>query len=256
MRSITILFVAAFILPIALNAQKKVTAESIIKSINNHQAVVISDAQITGDLDFTRLDNMKQEKQNSPGKIYISTVTVPVNFKNCTFTGKVLGYFNPDYNRPLKKSSTVYNANFTAAVNFEDCSFDEEVNFKYSVFSTQVSFAGSKFGDEGFFKYAKFEEGPNFKNTTFKSDAVFKYVEFPSASDFSNAVFESGADFKYAKFMNGGSFAKAEFKNGSDFKYANFSKVSFSGANFSGNNDFKYTTVDDRHANLNELVSE
>ncbi len=102
---------------------------------------------------------MKLEQDNSSDKVYISTVNSSVSFVNCSFTGKVQGYFNPDEEKLNVKHSTVYNANFTADVNFENCNFEKEVTFKYSSFSTKVSFAGSTFNDEAFFKYSKFEKG-------------------------------------------------------------------------------------------------
>jgi uncharacterized protein YjbI with pentapeptide repeats len=258
MKTISKILLLIFVLPLAGIAQKTITAESIIKSINNHDAVSLSNMQVTGDLDLTKLDNMKQEQQqqNPSDKIFISTVTSPISFINCSFKGKVLGYFNPNSEKSYVKSSTVYNTNFNADVNFENCTFEKEVSFKYSVFGAKASFVKSHFNDEAFFKYAKFEEGPKFAEALFKNDAIFKYVEFPAGFDFSNAVFESGADFKYAKLTDGGSFANAEFRNGSNFKYAGFSKsVTLKGANFNGSNDFKYTTLDNQQTSLNELMS-
>ena len=112
--------------PVICLAQKTVTAESVIASINNHEAVNIKDAEITGDLDFSHLANMKLEEQNnSSDKVYISTVTTPVSFSNCSFSGKVLGYVNPDAEKPFVKTSTVYNANFDAAVSFQNCTLDD-----------------------------------------------------------------------------------------------------------------------------------
>ena len=154
-------------------AQKTVTAASVIESINNNKPVTINDATITGDLDFTNLNNKKLEPNNSKNKVYISTIGVPVSFSNCTFTGKVLGYFNPDYNKPAVKSSTVYNANFEEAMQFENCTFQKDVSFKYSVFNNSISFAGSHFDDETEFKYTNFRKGPVFKSATFKSGIVF-----------------------------------------------------------------------------------
>jgi len=256
MRTILKFFFAICLLPAAAIAQKTVTAESIIESINNNTAVALNGVEVAGDLDFTRLKNMKEESHQSSEKIYISTVNVPVRFVNCTFSGKVLGYFNPDATIPIAKSHVVYNANFTGDVNFENCSFKKAVSFKYSEFEDKVSFAGSKFNDDVEFKYTKFDEGPKFTSSVFEAASVFKYVEFPEGFDFSNSVFESHADFKYAKFMDGGSFANATFKNGGDFKYAGFSRsVSLKGASFKGFNDFKYTTLDNEKTTVEELVS-
>src|SRR5436853_4499994 len=173
MKKITTLLYVILTLPVISFAQKTVTAESIIASINNHTAVNLKDVQVTGDLDFTMLADMKLEQQNSSEKVYISTVTIPVSFSNCSFNGKVLGYYNPDAAKPFVKSSTVYNANFTADVSFENCSFENHVSFKYSTFEAGVSFAKSQFNDGAEFKYTKFDEGPKFTGSIFKDEAVF-----------------------------------------------------------------------------------
>jgi uncharacterized protein YjbI with pentapeptide repeats len=255
MKTIFKILMLVCMFPAAVIAQKTVTAASIINDINNGTAVSVTDAQITGDLDLTHLTNMKAESQNSSDKVFISTVTSPVSFINCNFSGKVVGYFNPDSDKPFVKNSTVYNTNFNADVNFNNCTFNKEVIFKYSEFNAKVSFAGSHFNDDAMFKYAKFETGPKFNGSAFKT-AIFKYVEFPEGYDFSNAAFEQEADFKYAKFMHDGSFANAKFKNGSDFKYANFSSpVNLKAASFNGSNDFKYTTLDDKKVALDNLTN-
>ena len=107
MRAISkLLLLIVAIIPATIFAQKTITAASIIASVNSHTPVSLSDMQITGDLDFTKLDNMKLESKNSDDKVYVSTVTSPVSFTNCTFTGKVLGYVNPDETKPLVKHST------------------------------------------------------------------------------------------------------------------------------------------------------
>ena len=238
-----------------INAQT-VTAESIKSDINKHEPVNLTGVQIIGDLDLTKLDNMQlQHDDNGSNKTYISSVTSSISFTHCTFTGKVLGYFNPDEEKPYVKHSNIYNTNFNADVNFENCIFEKEVSFKYSVFSAKLSFAGSRFNNDAMFKYTKFEQGPKFNGSIFKNDAIFKYVELTSGFDFSNATFEKVADFKYTKFKDG-NFSNSKFKSGGDFKYANFNKsVSFRGAAFEGTSDFKYTTLNDSRTTLNELLS-
>jgi hypothetical protein len=256
MKKIKGILLAILTVPVIALAQKTVTAESIIADINKQAPVNVKDAQITGDLDFTKLTNMKLEQSNSDEKVYISTVTSSITFTNCTFSGKVLGYFNPDANKPYVKSSTVYNTNFDADVNFQNCTFQKGSEFKYSNFNKQVSFAGCHFNDEAMFKYTKFNSGPNFNNAEFKGATIFKYVEFPAGFDFSHATFNNHADFKYAKFMNNGSFSQSVFNNGADFKYTNFSKdVNFKGAKFSGSSDLKYATLDDQKITLEQLTN-
>jgi len=255
MRTIITLCLLAMV-PALSFAQKTVSAESIINSINSNTPVAIADATITGDLDLTNLANKKLESQNSHDKKYISTVEVPVNFTNCTFTGKVLGYYNPAFDHPGLKQPPVYNANFDEDVHFENCIFQKDVSFKYSQFNKTVSFTNSRFNQDAEFKYTDFEKGPVFQAVTFNDAAIFKYVNFPAGFDFSHAVFESIADFKYAAFKEAGSFTSTLFKGGADFKYAGFvSAVDFKGASFNGATDFKYTTLDDHQTTASELVS-
>ena len=211
----TIFSVLLFLFAHAISfAQKTVTAASVIQNINNNQPVSIKDAQITGDLDFTNLNNKKLEKSESDNKVYVSTIEVPVTFSNCTFTGKVLGYYNPDYDKPFVKNGTVYNANFNAAANFQNCTFQKDISFKYTVFNNKVSFEACSFNEEAEFKYTNFKSGPVFSGATFNDAAVFKYVDFPAGFDFSNAVFNGATDFKYAQFKHAGNFTNASFKGG------------------------------------------
>src|SRR4051812_15132143 len=89
--------IAASVFPLVSIAQKTMSAESIRATINRNTAVALADVTITGDLDLTKLDNVKPESprdKEEAGKTYVSTVTSPVSFTNCTFTGNVLGHFN------------------------------------------------------------------------------------------------------------------------------------------------------------------
>ncbi|HEX8331846.1 MAG TPA: pentapeptide repeat-containing protein [Segetibacter sp.] len=263
MKKLSPFFVVLLLVPALSIAQTTVSAESIKAKINANSPIALSNVHITGDLDLTKLANMKlvpQKDSESMSKTFVSTVTSPVSFTNCTFTGNVLGYFNPDnvkgnLNLSMKESSEVYNTNFEALVAFENCTFEKEVAFKYSEFKNKLSFAGSKFNDEATFKYTKFTQGPNFAGADFKNIAIFKYVELPGGFDFSNAVFNNQADFKYAKFLSNGSLANARFRSSSDFKYANFSNaVNLKGTRFEGATDFKYTKRNNRQTTLSELT--
>src|SRR5690606_765139 len=121
----SLLFLLCLLVPVLTWAQNRVNATDIIAKINRGEAVVYKNVEIIGDLDLTKLDNMKLE-QKSDNKYstheYISTVTAPVTFINCTFKGDVLAYFNPDGQGVKmlsnKSSNELYNTNFTKAVRF------------------------------------------------------------------------------------------------------------------------------------------
>jgi uncharacterized protein YjbI with pentapeptide repeats len=258
MRKVQILFVLCM-LPLFSWAQAtKVSAIEVLKKINRGEAVYYKDAVITGDLDLTKLKNMKLrasgERGNKNTKEYISTVKAPLTFINCTFKGNVLAYYNPS---SAGKWNEVYNTNFDTEVRFESCVFEEASAFKYSEFREGASFINTLFNEEALFKYSKFKESANFSSATFKNEANFKYVKFPVSVSFSGAAFGEEANFKYAHFRKGVSFQKADFNGLANFKYAEiFNRFNLKGANFKGGEDFKYTKLNNKSVSLTTLQQE
>lgn len=246
-------------LPLLSWAQSKVNASEIIEKINRGEAVSYRNAEITGNLDMTKLQNMKRKNgKDGDTKEYISTVTAPVTFVNCTFSGDVLAYFSPDSGASgiMNGSGEVYNTNFERDVLFENCRFEQGSAFKYSEFKGDASFVGSRFSEEALFKYTKFSQNANFSNVRFEEEANFKYVDFPRKISFAGATFEEEANFKYAKFKDGVNFQKAVFDGTANFKYANISNsFNIKGADFRGGDDFKYTKLNNKSISLSSLQS-
>lgn len=263
MKKAQLLFVL-ILMPLLSFAQTKVHASEVIAKINRGEAVVYKDVEIIGDLDMTKLGNMKLKKEgkkDSKGetKEYISTVKAPVSFTNCTFKGDVLAYFNPNNGEGVNivnigSGGEVYNTNFEGDVKFENCAFEEETAFKYSEFNGNVSFAGSRFNEEALFKYSKFPKSVDFSKVKFGEAANFKYVKFPEMPSFQGASFEEEANFKYAKFEEGVNFQDAAFNGLANFKYAKLSDaVKLKGASFNRGSDFKYTKLNNRSVSLSTL---
>jgi len=257
---VSILFVL-LLLPALSFAQTRVAATEIIAKINRGEAISYKNVRIEGDLDLTQLKNKKLESRNGGNmgtRNHISTVTVPLNFSNCTFTGKVLAYYNPNANSIAifsDENNEIFNTNFTKDVSFENCTFEEESAFKYSRFDGVVSFAGSKFKEEALFKYAHFKIGSaNFNKTSFEETANFKYVKLAAGISFADAAFRDNADFKYVHFPKGSSFENASFSGFANFKYAEFTNPNLKGIAFKGGSqDFKYTQVNGQKTNLASL---
>ena len=250
MKNALLTFLLIIIVAGGVAAQTNVAAAEVIAQINRGQAVTYKNVEITGDLDLTQLNNKTLKEQSAgmhPNKVFVSTVTAPLQFTNCTFTGKVLAFFNPDQykiNLNNNGNSAVYNTNFDKEVRFQNCTFQQGANFKYSEFTEGVSFAGSQFKDEAFFKYTKFAQAPDFGKVQFTDGVVFKYVHFPAGTNFSQAVFTDDADFKYAKFPGKSNLERAQFNGFANFKHAEFSDdVKVQGLAFNGGKDFKYTRM-------------
>jgi uncharacterized protein YjbI with pentapeptide repeats len=259
MKKVQLLFLL-LMLPLLSWAQTKVNASEILAKINRGEAVSYKNAEIIGDLDMTKLQNMKLKKEESEKystREYISTVTAPLTFTNCTFKGDVLAYFNPDNGvlNTNNSSNEVYNTNFERDVRFENCVFEKKSEFKYAEFRGQASFAGSRFSNEANFKYTKFSRPADYSRATFGGEANFKYVSFPGAADFSHATFSKEANFKYAKFPEGVNFQKATFSGLANFKYAKLADpMKLQGAAFKGGDDFKYTQLNSQKINLSALL--
>jgi hypothetical protein len=249
MKTLVTCLLVAFVAAAPALAQKAIDAKEIIAKINRKEAVSYQNVTISGDLDLTNLANRREVSEGNgigQSREFLSVVEVPVTFKNCSFTGKVLAYHTDeqDSKRLISRNNTVYNANFTEAVTVENCQFADDATFKYSVFEQRALFTDNTFGKEALFKYAKFQDAVTFSGSTFGGDADFKYTKFDEASAFQKATFNQSADFKYTKFGEGVDFRQARFMGSADFKYTKFpSGSAFDNTRFDGPTDFKYTTL-------------
>lgn len=224
------------LIPFVSFAQNSVDASSIIDDIVAGNNVSISDAKITGTLDFTNLPNMEKKGSNE----FESVVEVAISFKNCVFEKDVIAYYNTE--KSGMGYGKTYTTNFEEKVAFENCKFEGASEFKYSSFEEEVNFEGTYFSQSANFKYAKFKEKVVFGNVDFRDNANFKYAKFKADADFYQDVFGAEADFKYAEFNERATFKRSVFSGLANFKYANFDREGvFVNAEFQNESDFKYT---------------
>ncbi|SOD89872.1 pentapeptide repeat-containing protein [Spirosoma fluviale] len=180
MKAILLSLLVAFTALAPALAQKTIDAKDIIAQINRKQSVSYQNVTINGDLDLTNLANRKEVREGfwkGDSEQFLSVVEVPLSFKNCTFTGKVLAYRTEDQDRRIiKVSNIVYNADFAEAVTFDGCQFENDAAFKYSLFSQRAIFTNNTFRDGALFKYSKFRDEADFSGSTFRDYADFKYT--------------------------------------------------------------------------------
>ena len=238
-------------------AQATVSASDIMAKINRREAVSYQNTIITGDLDLTSLANRKEVRDGNwrgESQEFLSTVDVPLTFKNCTFNGKFLAYRTDrqEERKLLNMTNKVYNADFTEAVTIVGCQFTDDATFKYSIFSQRAIFTDNTFQDGALFKYSKFRNEADFSGSTFREYADFKYTKFDESSSFRKVAFERYADFKYTKFEERVDFSQARFSSNADFKYTHLPRgTNFDDTRFNGSTDFKYTTLDGRRFSPN-----
>lgn len=252
---LSLLLVCASLVPTL--AQTTVSASDIMAKINRRESVSYQNATITGDLDLTSLANRKEVRDGNwrgESQEFLSTVDVPLTFKNCTFKGKFLAYRTEkqEERRLISITNKVYNADFTEAVVIVGCQFTDDAAFKYSVFNQRAIFTDNTFQDGALFKYSKFRNEADFSGSTFGEYADFKYAKFDESSSFRKAMFEQYADFKYTKFDERVDFSQSRFSSNADFKYTHLPRgTNFDDTRFNGSTDFKYTTLDGRRFSPN-----
>ena len=264
MKKLTYLLLV-LLLPVVSFAQTKINASDILAQINRGEAVTLKNAIIEGDFDLTQLANKKLRKENNGDsqnthKFFVSTVTVPLSFINCTFKGEVLAYYNPDNpnlsgsngNMVLRydsekgviRKNETYSTNFEKDIKFENCVFEEPVAFKHSELEGTATFSDCQFQDVAVFKHTSFAKAVDFSGSAFAKEVTFKHVNFPERANFSQTTFRSDADFKHSNFSNGVNFQKAVFDGFANFKHTNLGgSSSFQGISFRGNGDFKHTSL-------------
>lgn len=221
-----ILLIGAFSLRAAI-AQKTVSSRTIMEEIKDGKDVRYENATISGDLDFTymdeKIDDLPSRSRwwNSGSNEVDETIEVDVVFVNCTFTDDVLAYIHDD------PSGYTFTADFEREVKFENCEFERNSMFKYSEFEDDVSFEGSKFRRESTFKYAEFDGKASFARTTFNDDANFKYSDFDRGVSFSNAIFEESLNIKYLDVRGDFNIDGMKVDDDIDSKYTSINGKSF-----------------------------
>ncbi len=236
-----------FIFFISLSAfnQSEVNANGILQDIKDGKNITISNATVTGVLDFTYMDDALPELpgkkrwwNKSTSNTVEKQVVSKISFINCVFKNNVLAYI------PHKDSGYTFIANFEDDVVFKECVFEKKSMFKYSDFEGNTYFSNCKFLDDTTFKYATFDKNISFKNTRFDESATFKYAKFRQFVSFANSVFNETVTFKYTEFNNGVSFNNVKFEEDLNIKYTKVSgKFDIKNMIVSYHIDSKYTKI-------------
>ena len=232
------------LIPVFSLPQDRIKADYIIKKLNDGKDIRYENVEITGDLDFTLIENFEFEKKlgSSTGVKQLNGtrkwtytfeektafhVKNPVVFSNCTFRGKLIAYKEKeekDGNNIIVRNAVI---KFHENVIFENCLFRKDVIFKNSEFVKQAEFYGSKF-------YGK---------------SIFEECGFNYPADFSNIEF-GDTNFEHAKFSNGVSFENSRFKNKTNFKNTLIlSPLNIKSVDFRKNVDFNTTVFNDEPFN-------
>ena len=189
--STTMSFIISALLFISSSAnaapQKTVKAQDIIDKLNAGQDVYYENIEISEDLDFTKVKNVKKVKVglvNSSEAVvgnqqkqelynYEINVNSKITLKNCLFKGKVSAYYNnPDVNKDVyyytvfNKDVSFYKSTFTGMTVFNCSDFRGQAVFREVYFKDLAYFLDANFQTVGDFTAMKYNEEPLLFKTT------------------------------------------------------------------------------------------
>ncbi|CAA9490208.1 MAG: hypothetical protein AVDCRST_MAG96-1474 [uncultured Segetibacter sp.] len=244
-------------LPVLAFGQRKIAATTVLNQMNNGETVKYENVQITGNIDLTRLRNTQNKHgeeiidDHGVRKIFydkprfVSTVTQPVTFINCIFSGDFIAFSqsNPD---------TIYEADFAETVRFERCIFEKKATFRHSWFKKDAAFTNCRFKTGVNFRHSIFTNLSSFKETVFTGEIDFRHTDFYKKGNFENAKFETPADFRHTTFSKGADFTQASFLAEAGFRHTEFQpEVIFKDVNFKTGSDFSHAHLDGEPISFN-----
>ena len=228
--------------------------------MQKREPVLLENVTIDGDLDFTTLATYPETESRRK-----AVIESPVFFRNCVFTGKVLGFSQRDGQTTLcyfQKNLSFLTCKFQSSVDFQSVTVAGLACFFRSQFNRLTTFEGAHFGAEAYFDNVFFTQEARFQSTyfgkmanfwksvwagttyfqgaTFAGDTQFNLAEFRANLDFSLCTSYGLLNFNVAKVTGRGIFDNCRFRNAVDFGSMTLKEVSFKEAFF----DTKAMVVD------------
>ena len=190
---------------------KIIQASEINRKIKKGEAVLMRNAAILGDIDFTLAENSNIINSGQIKHYVNSSVTL----YDCTIKGKVIA---------CKKTKNFLEiSKFNKNITFVNCTFQDTVDFSNSEFTELVNFSNSLFQNYVDFKSVGTGRGRFlFTGTHFIKFSKFDLMNIGGFSDFSNAVFDEDVLFQSSKFEYPARFAVIKFNKNAIFTNTKF----------------------------------
>lgn len=202
------------------NTGTDITPNQVIQKINNSENIQFVDKTITGNIDFTEIENIFV-RSNAIG---IAEINSAITFINCNFKDSIIAF------EVVDEFATI--CYFNKPVTFINCTFDKNINFRQSTFKDNVEFSGCTFADETRFEGVFFNGNENnFRESTFEKLAKFTNATFSGDISFMNSVFNADAGFNNCFFDKNANFGACNYS-----EMANFGNIEVRGyfrANYS-----------------------
>lgn len=194
---------------------KKIDAQSIISQIKKGKPINIQNAEIIGDLDFTKVGFFRETMQNE--RVFIQS---PLFFQNCKFRGQIIGF--------KQRDNDVISCSFTKNLSFVNCIFYQNIELNGSIFTSVCDFSESQFYGLVHFENSNFDRPVLFRKAIFAKESFFQNTQFRSNIDFSQAIFNQNVHFQGSDFYDLANFRQVDFRESLDFSLCTvFKNISF-----------------------------
>lgn len=224
--------------------KNSISADWVLKRIQEGKKVRLRNAVIEGDLDLNKLElpTRRVERTEFQKQCGLSedvkTVDSSIDIANSTIQGAI--NFN---NSTFTKDALFVGATFIGKAEFHGTTFSENAWFIGATFRGDAGFNRATFGKDAWFVGATFIGKAEFYGTTFSENAGFGRVTFGKIAWFDRAIFGKDASFDRATFSKGTEFRYATFSRYAGFDRTTFSEdARFDRATFSGDAKFDRTT--------------
>jgi hypothetical protein len=207
------------------NGKEEVIASNIIKILNKDQTVHFENNIITGDLDFSQVEN----KTKVHSTLCQSVIKVAVSFTNCQFKGRVIC--------TGKSDGITYQSVFMQNLIFNNCEFNSIADFQSVTVFGNVSFTGCMFIDlalfNSFYAHAKTtyfgqitaEKDFSLQDALFLGSCDFFKGHFKGVISFQGSRFDGLFNFSAVQCDSRADFSKVRFNNNCNFNYTVFAGI-------------------------------
>jgi|GEM_PF-4643545 len=215
----------------------------LIHQVKSNQAVFIEGKVFEGKIDLHQLGMLGKISSRTSASI----ISVPIYFKNCTFSGGIRSYAdNGD-----RQIITIFEG-----LGFENCTFEGEVDLTGAHFRSPTHWQNNIFRKGIKINGATFEQNFSFQSNSVHGNWTANQADFRGKADFFESSFNNVSFFQGVQFNGTANFAKCSFLQNTDFtmirarenlffSYAHFSERSwFNGADWQGIAEFHKTKFD------------
>lgn len=188
-------------------------------SLQNGEPLYIKNQTIPEDLDISR---WVKKASLTAGQEY-AYCTSTVVFENCTFEGKVAGYFSGSKSRvqtAFLHPVRFVHCDFKGEVDFRACEFRSSVSFYRCTFFREVTFQGASFGGKVAMRENQFFENTKFQDVLFHEPVNFSESVFHTDVSFQNTYFNDRVLMNMIKVLGYGDFTLMDCDRDFLFNYA------------------------------------